>query len=102
MSDSAPRYLLIDYYLADLRLKDSLSDRKMVLRRAQEAFERYLSLLDTYAMLSMHDRKLYERYVESRDEFSLISSNDPGARRDTKIARFKQENELKLKLEVAT
>ena len=53
-------------------------------------------------MLSVDDRKLHERYVENRDEFSLISSNDPGARRDTKIARFKQENELKLKLEVRT
>lgn len=52
-------------------------------------------------MLSMGDRKLYERYLETRDEFSLISSNDPGARRDTKIARFKQENDLKLKLEVS-
>ncbi len=53
-------------------------------------------------MLSTGDRKLYERYMENRDEFSLISSNDPGARRDTKIARFKQENELKLKLEVSS
>jgi hypothetical protein len=52
-------------------------------------------------MLSTGDRKLYERYMENRDEFSLISSNDPGERRDTKIARFKQENELKLKLEVS-
>lgn len=72
----------------------------MVLRKAQEAYERYLSLLDTYDILSKNDRKLYERYIENRDEFSLISSNDPGARRDTKIARFKQENELKLKLQV--
>ena len=72
----------------------------MVLRQAQETYERYLSLLDTYVMLSTSDRKLYERYVENRDEFSLIPSNDPGARRDTKIARFKKEKELKLKLEV--
>ena len=72
----------------------------MVLRQAQEAYERYLSLLDTYVVLSTSDRKLYERYVENRDEFSLIPSNDPAARRDTKISRFKQEKELKLKLEV--
>lgn len=51
-------------------------------------------------MLSTSDRKLYEKYIENKDEFSLIASNDPGARRDTKIARFKQEKELKLKLEV--
>ncbi|KAM0803009.1 tapa protein [Usnea florida] len=93
------QYLLIDYYLADLILKDSITDRTLVLRRAQEAYERYLGLLDTYSMLNSRDRKLYERFLEGRDEFALISKTDPGARRDTKIARYKQENELKLKLE---
>ncbi|KAL6719400.1 Type 2A phosphatase-associated protein 42 [Lecanora helva] len=93
------QFLLINYYLADLRLRDNVSSRKIVLRQAQEAYERYLSLLDVYHMLSKSDRKLHERYIENRDEFSLISSTDPGARRDTKIARFKQEKELKLKLE---
>lgn len=52
-------------------------------------------------MLSTSDRKLYERFLENRDDFSLISNTDPAARRDTKIARFKKENELKLKLEVS-
>ena len=51
-------------------------------------------------MLSKNDRKLYERYVEGRDDFSLTTSNDPSERRDAKIARYRQENELKLKLEV--
>ena len=41
-----------------------------------------------------------ERYLEGRDEFSLIPGTDATARRDIKIARFKQEKELKLKLEV--
>ena len=72
-----------------------------MLRRAQEAYERYLSILDTYRMLSNNDRKLYERYVDSRDNFSLMSSNDPSTQRDVKIARFKQEQELKLKLEAS-
>ena len=71
-----------------------------MLRRAQETYERYLSLLDTYCMLSTSDRKLYERYIEERDDFSLMTNNDPSARRDAKIARFKQENELKFKLQV--
>lgn len=86
--------------MADSILQDNASDRKMVLRRAQEAYERYVSLLDIYSMLNARDRKLYERFLESRDDFSLISTTDPAARRDTKIARYKQENELKLKLEV--
>lgn len=51
-------------------------------------------------MLSKNDRKLFERYLDGRDDFSLMTSNDPSARRDAKIARYKQESELKLKLEV--
>ena len=53
-------------------------------------------------MLSKSDRRLHERYLDRRDEFSLMSSNEPSARRDTKIARFKQETELKRKLEVSS
>ena len=51
-------------------------------------------------MLNAKDRRLYESYLDDRDDFSLISTTDAAARRDTKIARYKQENELKLKLEV--
>ena len=51
-------------------------------------------------MLSKNDKKLYERYIDGPDDFSLMTSDDPSARRDAKIARYKQENELKLKLEV--
>lgn len=82
-------------------MRDSLLNRKTVLRIAQDAYGRYLSLLDTYRMLSSSDRKLYERYIDNRDQFSLASSNDPSARRDAKIARYKRENELKLKLKVS-
>lgn len=83
-------------------MRDSVSDRKGVLRRAQLAYERFLRLLDQYAMLSTSNQKLYERYMEARDEFSLMSGNDAAVRRDTKIKRYKQENELKLKLEVCS
>ncbi|KAI4243411.1 MAG: hypothetical protein LQ352_007041 [Teloschistes flavicans] len=93
------RYLLTNHYLGDLLLKDSLSPRKHVLQRSRVAFERYLKLLDSYEMLSKSDSKLYQRYLSSPDDFSLLSQSDPTARRNTKIARYKQEQELKLKLE---
>ncbi len=57
-------------------------------------------LLNTYSLLSKSNIELLEKYLEARDEFSLISSTDFAARRDAKIARFKQEKGLKLKLEV--
>lgn len=50
-------------------------------------------------MLSIPDRKLYERYLDDRNKFSLQSNVDPTSRRETKIARFKQETLLKSKLE---
>ena len=81
-------------------MKDSVSDRKGILRRAQMTYERFLHLLDQYRKLSEADRKLYERYLQARDDFSLMASNDAALRRETKIKRYKQENELKLKLEV--
>ncbi len=80
-------------------LKDSVSDRQSVLKRAQEAFASYLDLLEKYNLLSRKDKLLLDRFLDSPDEFALMSSNDATARRDTKIARLKQEKELRFKLE---
>jgi len=95
-----PRYLLINYRLADLILRLSCKDRKSTLQKAREAYERYLSLLDHYEILSTADKKLYNNYTESPTTFSTISTTDPNARRGAKISNFKQEKELKKKLEV--
>lgn len=81
--------------------KDCISSRKGVLERAREAYEKYLGLLDNYGMLSKADKRLHERFMENKNEFALLSISDITARRDTKISRFKQEQELKLKLEVS-
>lgn len=93
------RYFLTDYYLADLIMKDNTSDRKGVLRRAQQSYEHYLHRLSDYSVLSRINTRLYERFLQERDSFSLILSSDASSRRDAKIARFKQEKELKLKLD---
>ncbi|MCJ1252248.1 hypothetical protein MMC24_000052 [Lignoscripta atroalba] len=93
------QYLSIDYFLGELVLKDTKSDRKVLLRRAQEAYDRYLGRLDLYNILSKPDKKLYDQYLENRDAFALLPSKDATARRDTKISRFKQETELKRELE---
>ncbi|KAH8651517.1 TAP42-like protein [Tricladium varicosporioides] len=93
------QYLLINYRLAELVLRISSSDRKGVIQRARDAYERYLTLLDHYEILSGPDKKLYHTYTESPTSFSTISTKDPNARRNAKIANFKQEKELKKKLE---
>jgi immunoglobulin-binding protein 1 len=94
------RYLLINYRLAELILRVSSKDRKTKIQKAREAYERYLSLLDHYEILSTADKKLYHSYTEAPTTFSTISTTDPNARRAAKIANFKQEKELKKKLEV--
>ena len=95
------QYLSIDYHLGSLISRESTNDRKPQLQRSQDAYERYLGLLDIYSMLSISDRKLYERYQDNKVSFSVLPSTDASARRDTKIARFKQEQELKRKLEAS-
>ncbi len=92
--------MLIDYHLAELILQSSASDRKDVLRQAREQFERFLSLLDTYGILSKGDRKLHEQYLDAPNSFSTISTTDAALRRESKIARFREEKGLKKKLEV--
>lgn len=76
------------------------TDRLAGLRRTCREYERYLELLDNYDLLSSGDKKLHERYLENPDTFSLNLTNDPAARREAKINRFREEKELKNKLEV--
>jgi hypothetical protein len=51
-------------------------------------------------MLGASDSKLFELYAEDKGNFSTTSTKDAAARRDAKIARFRQEKDLKRKLEV--
>lgn len=96
------QYLTLDYHLAELltRSNGTGAERKSILLRAREAYERYLKLLDLYDALSKSDAKIYEKYQESPDTFSVTSSTDAAARRDLKVERFKEEKQLKQKLEV--
>lgn len=100
ISSNDLQYLSIDYDLADLIPRTANGDRKMLLERSREAYERYLDLLDSYDMLSPSDHKLYERYREDKSHFTLLAGSDPSSKRDTKIARFKQEKGLRDKLSV--
>ncbi|CZR64689.1 related to TAP42, component of the Tor signaling pathway [Phialocephala subalpina] len=93
------QYLVINYRLAELLLRVSNKIRKTTIQSARDAYERYLSLLDHYDILTTAEKKLYNDYTESPTTFSTISTTDPNARRATKIANFKLEKELKKKLQ---
>lgn len=72
--------------------------RKVNLSRARDYYERFIKLLDSYDILSRSDSKLYDTYKDDRAAFSVASTRDAAARRDAKIARFREEKELKQKL----
>jgi hypothetical protein len=95
--------MTINYHLAELAQKiftPDVSSRKQSLMRSRGFYERFLKLLDSYDLLSRPDAKLYESYTEDKQNFSTVSTKDAAARRDIKIARFREEKELKRKLEV--
>jgi immunoglobulin-binding protein 1 len=91
----------VEYLLADL-LQRSSHDREAKLRRALIEYEVYLMRLDEYGLLSPSDKKLYQLYLENPPIFTLASTTDAAARRRVKVARFREEKELRKKIEVKT
>ncbi|KAL8955549.1 MAG: hypothetical protein Q9183_006600, partial [Haloplaca sp. 2 TL-2023] len=94
ISTPALQYLLLHHHLGDLFLRITDTPRRPLLLASRTSYEKFLKLLDNYDMLSPSDSKLYSRYSTSPDDFSLLSTTDPTARRNTKIARYRQEQEL--------
>jgi immunoglobulin-binding protein 1 len=95
--------MAINYHVAELIQRiftPEVSIRKQSLLRARNHYERFLKLLDSYDILGASDARLLEAYTEDKTKFSTANTPDAAARRDAKIARFKEEKELKRKLEV--
>ncbi|KAI5925286.1 TAP42-like family protein [Camillea tinctor] len=102
ISTSDLPYLLVNFRIAELVQRISTrspSERKDVLKKAREAYEKFLHLLDSYSVLSAAHSKLLAEYNEDPSAFSTTSTKDPAARRNAKIANFKVEKEMKQKLE---
>lgn len=94
------RYMTLEYHLAELSQRGPSADREATLRRALEQYERFITRLDEYELLSAGDKKLFEQYMANPSTFTLAPLNDAAARRDVKVRRFREEKELKQKLEV--
>ncbi|KAL4784927.1 TAP42-like protein [Aspergillus varians] len=93
------QYLTLEYHIAELLQRSYTSDRESALQRALAQYEKYLARLEDYDILNPKDKKLYERYVANPSTFSLTQTNDAATRREVKITRFKEEKELKERLE---
>ena len=100
ISSTDLQYLSIDYWLGDLIPRQRSSARKPLLQQSQGAYERYLGRLEDYDLFSKDDKKLYERFQENKAAFSLLGNGDTTQKRNIKIARYRQEKDLKQKFEV--
>jgi hypothetical protein len=98
ITSSDLEYLLLNFRLAQLIEKITRGSRKENLLAARGRYERFLKLLDSYDILSRFDTKLLEAYQDDPSTFSTATTTDATARRNAKIARFKEEKELKNKL----
>ena len=96
------RYMTLEYHLAELIQRSPSSDREAVLSQALEQYEKFLTRLDEYGLLSRGDKKLFEDYMANPTSFTLAPMNDAAVRRETKVKRFREEKELKQKLEVGS
>ncbi|CEJ58559.1 hypothetical protein PMG11_07213 [Penicillium brasilianum] len=93
------QYMTLEYHLAELTQRGPTADREATLRRALEQYETFITRLDEYELLSAGDKKLFEQYMANSSTFTLAPLNDAAARRDIKVRRFREEKELKQKLE---
>ena len=100
ISSTDLQYLSIDYWLGDLIPRQRSSARKPLLQQSRGAYERYLGRLEDYDLLSKDDKKLDERFQENKAAFSLLGNGDATQKRNIKIARYRQEKDLKQKFEV--
>jgi len=72
-------------------------DRKAVLLRSMALYKEFIALCDAYDLVSPAEKSAAENAGTTKP-ISLLPS-DPGARRAAKIAQFKEEKELKQKIE---
>ncbi|KAK7403124.1 Type 2A phosphatase-associated protein 42 [Neonectria punicea] len=95
-------YMLLDFYIAELVQKTpslKLDERADVLASARAAYDRFLALVDGYALVSAPYDRVLERYRDHPEAFAVVATSDAAARRDGKIANYKAEKQLKDKLE---
>jgi immunoglobulin-binding protein 1 len=88
----------VTFDVAELTMRLNSPDRKTVLLRSMALYKEFITLCDAYDLVSPAEKSAAEN-AGIRKPISLLPS-DPGARRTAKIAQFKEEKELKQKIEV--
>ena len=92
--------MAVECLLAQLLLKTHGLDRRATLRRALSLYDKFLTRLRDYDLLSPSDVKLQERFSEDPEDFTLGSLGNPAQRRERKVASYKEEQALKAQVKV--
>lgn len=93
-------YLLLRFRIGSLVIRGNKLERREVLARARGELEAFLRLLDGYGVLGKEEVGMFERYLEDREGFEISQVGmEASKRRERKIARFREEKALKVKLE---
>lgn len=73
-----------------------------MLDKSRWSYRRFLTLCDAYDLLSASDKKLFEQTVDASSgaEPFFAAQANAGVRREEKIAKYRLEKELKMKIEV--
>lgn len=102
-STSSLRYLVLHHTIAELLQRTPFSGpkhRRLVLQSARDAYERFLALVDAYALVSGPHAKMLERYRDDEEKFAVVPSHsDPAAKREAKISNLKADKALREKLD---
>ncbi|CCJ29487.1 unnamed protein product [Pneumocystis jirovecii] len=95
INTSEIKFLLIDYYIAELLDKNVTSNRSSAIMKSKNLFISFLILCDNYALLTNSDKTLFDHLnsTEMNNENYIIRESDI-SRREGKIQRYKREKEL--------
>ncbi|GAO18156.1 uncharacterized protein UV8b_01187 [Ustilaginoidea virens] len=102
IATSSLPYLATNYTVAELVQRTPFAgpaQRKLVLRAARAAYERFLALVDGYGLVAGPYAKLLERYRDDEEGFAVApAAGDAAARRAAKVASFRAERDLRGRL----
>ena len=109
LNTAALPYLLAEFHVAELVQRTPLppgaapTARLRVLHRARAAYDRFLALVDGYGLVGPPYDRLLDRYRDDEDAFSVVAAGggaDAAAKREAKIASYRAEKQLKMRLEI--
>ncbi|KAG5437473.1 hypothetical protein PCANB_000901 [Pneumocystis canis] len=95
INTSEIKFLLIDYYIAELLDKNATSNRSSTIISSKNLFISFLTLCENYGLLTDSDKKLFNRLNSTEINIeSHMDKNSYASQRKEKIQRYKKEKEL--------